>query len=389
MPARTYNCDVDAEPLHRYQPGGYHPLALGDFLKNGRYKILHKLGWGSYSTTWAARDQKRGRYVAVKITISELGESGELKILRALSALSRHDPGWSHVNQMLDHFTLVGPNGSHDCLVLELVGPNVADVVEAHCQNNRLPAKLAKLFAKQVLQGLDFLAANDIGHGDVHTRNLALVAPNLDDLGERDFIAKLGKPETGVVTRSDVQPFGYNVPTQIVRPAFFRRDILLSCPSVKIIDFGEAFFSDNAPSTLHTPLPVRAPEIVFGDRLDRRVDLWSAGCLIFELVTGQPPFDVVMMTPSILIEQMIELTDDELPSRWQAKWQPMQNDTPQRDENYTLHKWLEEVYFDNGKQAEFTKEEIARIAELTTRMLKFEPCLRAAPSEILAEDWLR
>lgn len=96
-----------------------------------------------------------------------------------------------------------------------------------------------------------------------------------------------------------------------------------------------------------------------------------------------------MMTPSILIEQMIELTDDELPSRWQAKWQSMQNNTPQRDENYRLQKWLEEVYFDNGKQAEFTKEEIATIAELTTRMLKFEPSLRAAPSEILAEDWFR
>lgn len=115
---------------------------------------------------------------------------------------------------------------------------------------------------------------------DIHARNLALVAPNLDYLGERDFIAKLGKPETGVVTRSDGQPLGCNVPTQIVRPAFFRRDILLSCPSVKIIDFGEAFFSDRAPSTLHTPLPVRAPEVVFGDRLDRRVDLWSAGCLV-------------------------------------------------------------------------------------------------------------
>lgn len=58
MPAQTYKCDIDAEPLHRYQPGGYHPLGLGDVLKDGRYKILHKLGWGSYSTTWAAKDQR-------------------------------------------------------------------------------------------------------------------------------------------------------------------------------------------------------------------------------------------------------------------------------------------------------------------------------------------
>jgi len=56
-PAQEYRCDVDAEPMHRYRPGGYHPVALGDSLSDGRYKVLHKLGWGSYSTTWAAKDQ--------------------------------------------------------------------------------------------------------------------------------------------------------------------------------------------------------------------------------------------------------------------------------------------------------------------------------------------
>lgn len=66
---------------------------------------------------------------------------------------------------MLDHFTLVGPNGSHDCLVLELVGPNIADLVDVYCKDWRLPANLAKVFAKQALQGLDFLAVNDIVHG--------------------------------------------------------------------------------------------------------------------------------------------------------------------------------------------------------------------------------
>ena len=56
MAGQIYRCDIDAEPLHRYQPGGYHPLQLGDNLKDGRYKVLHKLGWGGYSTTWAAKD---------------------------------------------------------------------------------------------------------------------------------------------------------------------------------------------------------------------------------------------------------------------------------------------------------------------------------------------
>ncbi|KAG6042469.1 hypothetical protein E4U17_001434 [Claviceps sp. LM77 group G4] len=85
---------------------------------------------------------------------------------------------------MLDHFTLVGPNGTHECLVLELLGPNVQDIVQRSCKGSRLSSRLAKVFAKQALQGLDFLAVNNIGHGDLHARNLAVVLPDLDSLNE-------------------------------------------------------------------------------------------------------------------------------------------------------------------------------------------------------------
>jgi hypothetical protein len=51
-------CDIDVEPIHRYRPGGYHPIHLGDSLKFGRYQILHKLGWGGYATVWLAKDRR-------------------------------------------------------------------------------------------------------------------------------------------------------------------------------------------------------------------------------------------------------------------------------------------------------------------------------------------
>jgi serine/threonine-protein kinase SRPK3 len=64
----THICDIDTEPLHRYHRGGYHPVHLGDCLSNGRYKVLHKLGWGGYSTVWAARDT-RSRFLQQTDTI--------------------------------------------------------------------------------------------------------------------------------------------------------------------------------------------------------------------------------------------------------------------------------------------------------------------------------
>lgn len=49
---------IHEENLVRYSPGGYHPLRIGDLLKDGAYKIINKLSYGQYSTVWLARDTR-------------------------------------------------------------------------------------------------------------------------------------------------------------------------------------------------------------------------------------------------------------------------------------------------------------------------------------------
>jgi serine/threonine-protein kinase SRPK3 len=58
MAPLEHKCGVLAEPHYQYVVGGYHPVLLGDTFKDGRYKVLHKLGWGSFATVWAAKDLK-------------------------------------------------------------------------------------------------------------------------------------------------------------------------------------------------------------------------------------------------------------------------------------------------------------------------------------------
>ena len=48
----------EEENVLKYQAGRYHPVGLGDTLKDGQYKIYHKLGYGRFSTVWVARDTK-------------------------------------------------------------------------------------------------------------------------------------------------------------------------------------------------------------------------------------------------------------------------------------------------------------------------------------------
>jgi serine/threonine protein kinase len=53
-----YHANYPAESLEDYAPGGLHPVHINDYYKDGRYQILNKLGWGSYSTVWAAQDHQ-------------------------------------------------------------------------------------------------------------------------------------------------------------------------------------------------------------------------------------------------------------------------------------------------------------------------------------------
>lgn len=68
-PFHWYYYDSPIEDLERYRPGGYHPVKLGDCFSTlpttpstlssssmPRYRILHKLGFGSFATIWLARD---------------------------------------------------------------------------------------------------------------------------------------------------------------------------------------------------------------------------------------------------------------------------------------------------------------------------------------------
>lgn len=102
----------------------------------------------------------------------------------------------------------------------------------------------------------------------------------MDGVAEDDLFKHLGKPETGRVQRRDGKDRDLGVPEYIVRPTSDLSRLWNSAQSVKIIDFGESFLSHAPPRTLHTPLSVRAPEVIFKDKIDYHVDLWSMGCLV-------------------------------------------------------------------------------------------------------------
>ena len=66
-----------------------------------------------------------------------------------------------------------------------------------------------------------------------------------------------------------------------------------TCHILKICDFGSAkkFKEDDASIAYITSRYYRAPELIFGNtKYDQKIDIWSAGCVIAEVVLGEPLF---------------------------------------------------------------------------------------------------
>lgn len=95
------------EWFERYRPGGYHPVSIDDQF-HGRYRVVHKLGHGSYSTTWLARDEHLQKYVAVKVCTAD-SKPQEFDILSTLTgaqhALTKC-PGATMIPSILDRFSI-------------------------------------------------------------------------------------------------------------------------------------------------------------------------------------------------------------------------------------------------------------------------------------------
>lgn len=115
---------------------------------------------------------------------------------------------------------------------------------------------------------------------DLHTRNIAFTLPSLDSMSEKALLAKLGTPRKSLIRASNQGPLPPGMPKYLVWPTdTFAGMSDLETPT-KIIDFGESFLPGDRPQHLHTPLALRAPELLLGDEWDFRVDLWALGCAV-------------------------------------------------------------------------------------------------------------
>ncbi|CAM6004104.1 unnamed protein product [Sphagnum balticum] len=164
MSTRTYapSPSTFAEDPDRYRKDGLHPLIIGDTLRNGRYRIVHKLGSGSFATVWLGKDTTENRYVSLKILSAETPlDCKELQILEVITATAVAHKGREFIVQLLDHFIIDGPNGKHWCLVTKVAGDRLARKPGLPCNSFEWP----RMISRQVAEALGFLHALGLAHG--------------------------------------------------------------------------------------------------------------------------------------------------------------------------------------------------------------------------------
>lgn len=149
------------EDLENYEPGGYHPVYLDDTYDQDRYKVVHKLGAGGFSTVWLARDVQQNAWVALKFIVASQSEKYD-----ALSSAIHNDHDLAKSDMIVSpkrRFWVDGPNGRHLCLVLDVVGPNLSTLSEGIYA--RLKPAFAAHLSHQAAQAMELLHSHDRCHG--------------------------------------------------------------------------------------------------------------------------------------------------------------------------------------------------------------------------------
>jgi len=190
--------DDEQEDPHDYCKGGYHPVKIGDLFHN-RYHVVRKLGWGHFSTVWLCWDLTGRRYVALKVVKSATHYTDtaldEIKLLKCVREADPTDPNREKTVQLLDDFKITGVNGTHVCMVFEVLGNNLLKlIIRSNYQG--IPIGNVKSIMRQSLEALDYLHSKcKIIHTDIkpenilmcvedqHVRHLANEATNWQKMG--------------------------------------------------------------------------------------------------------------------------------------------------------------------------------------------------------------
>ncbi|XVF35498.1 hypothetical protein REPUB_Repub18cG0150700 [Reevesia pubescens] len=234
---------------------GHYVFNLGENL-TPRSKIASVVGtFGRVLECW---DRQTREYVAIKVvrSIRKYRDAAMVEV-DILKHLAKNDKGTSHCVQIRNWFDY----RNHICIVFERLGPSLFDFLKRnkYCP---FPVDLVREFGRQLLESVAYMHDLRLIHTDLKPENILLVSS--------EYVKLPGCKRSS----SDESHFR----------------CLPKSSAIKLIDFGSTAFDNQNHSTIVSTRHYRAPEIILGLGWSYPCDIWSVGCILIELCTGEALF---------------------------------------------------------------------------------------------------
>merc|ERR1712150_113119 len=236
-------------PVIEEDKEGFLICSPGSLLQD-RFKILSTLGEGALGRVHKVHDVINNRTIALKVikNVEKHRDAAKLEI-KMLKKLSKYDPSDKYnCVKMLNWFDYHG----HTCIGFGVLGSSTYEFMK---ENNYLPYPLEDVrnIVYQLCNSVNFLHRNKITHTDLKPENILFY-------------------DSSYKTVHD--------PRRKVDYKYLKDS------STCLIDFGSAIFDHEHHGTIVQTRQYRAPEVILELGWSRPCDIWSIGCILFELAYG-------------------------------------------------------------------------------------------------------
>ncbi|KAG8913012.1 hypothetical protein FRC01_004777 [Tulasnella sp. 417] len=384
---RDYDTELyerpDEEDPRMYRRGGYHPVRIGE-MYDGRYRVLRKLGWGECSTVWLARDLQSSRYGALKML--QARRTAAMDEREVFDIIAKEPSAWDHIAERLGSFVHEGPYGKHPCIVSEVLGMTLRDLVK-FTPKRALSTQQVKGIARQLLSALQCCHRQGIIHAGIKDSNVMIVLTEIESYLE---LAEVEGVPAAANSLNDAKAY-YPLVSKPINTS------TLDEFTVKLVGFGGAQKADRKTSLrpIHPQL-LQAPEIILDAGWGAPADIWNFACLIYESYSGQLLFESLQLVeiPPVTIQlaQMQSICGsfpEDLLRRGRLSSRYFDPGSGQVEGLFIspsplkslLERWMKELHGANDPQVNTFKDFLRSATQL-------DPNSRASATELLQHPWL-
>lgn len=341
---------------------GYDDEYFDYIVKSGerfldRYEIDSLIGKGSFGQVVKAFDLQEQEYVAIKIIKNKRPFLQQAQIeVRLLELMNQHENDFSsYIVKLKGHFM----HRNHLCLVFELLSYNLYDLLR-NTNFRGVSLNLTRKFAQQLCTALMFLSTSELSiiHCDLKPENILLCNPK----------------------RS----------------------------AIKIVDFGSSCQLGQRLYQYIQSRFYRSPEVLLGLPYDMAIDIWSLGCILVEMHTGEPLFnghnefdqmnkivEVLGVPPSHMLEQGSKSKRyfDRFPD---GTWQIKRIKEGKKYKAPGTRRLRDILGSDIGgpqsrrlNEPGHTLQDYIKFEDIIIRMLNYDPKLRITPHESLQHAFFK